>query len=86
MWTPGFIDDAGQNVPIVDPDAGEFLLAQASLDYAYLRPGWRARLSKHRALLHDTLHPNAPRLNQLACLESGLTAPACWESRQNASD
>ena len=48
--------------------------------------GAQARLSKHRALLHDTLHPDAPRLKQLACLESGQTAPACWESLQNTSE
>jgi len=48
--------------------------------------GAQARLSKHRALLHDTLHPDAPRLKQLACLESGLTAPGCWESNQKTSE
>lgn len=74
----------------LDPDhplAAELEVDLAWIDLLEGNPaGAQARLSRHRMLLHDTLHHAAPRLKQLACLESGQTAPECWESRQDTSE
>jgi len=63
------------------PLAAELEVELAWIDLLEGDPtGAQARLSKHRALLHETLHTSAIRLKQLDCLESAQTARSCWES------
>lgn len=68
----------------LDPDhplAAELEVDLAWIDLLEGNPAIaQKRLSNHQALLHKALYPNAIRLKQLACLESGQLRPDCWEN------
>lgn len=67
----------------LDPDHP--LAAELEVDLAWIdllegdTARAQARLASHHALLQETLYPQAPRLQQFACLESGETQPDCWQ-------